>query len=127
MNDELEMARAVAPEDIQPGEYVTALHVVWECIPFPWDGSDGNSRPARILMLPENGSTPVQVLEVCLPLVLVKTPYGKRGLIDVRKYRLARVSEQFGRRVFEEIEAQQQAENKNAEKAGPGNEEKETQ
>jgi hypothetical protein len=123
MNDQIEMARAVAPEDIRPGEYVTVLHVVCECMPPPWERPDGSSRPARILLLPGNNSAPMEVLDVCLPLVLVKTARGKRRLVDVRRYRLARVPEPFGRRVFEEIEAQQKAEQKDDKKAESGKEE----
>ncbi len=110
MDREMEIARAVAPEDIRPGEYVSVLHVVCECMPPPWERADWNGRLSRVLLLPSGNPSPVQVVDVCIPYVLVKTARGKRRMIDVRKYRLARVSEEFGRRVFEEIEAEKQAE-----------------
>ena len=124
MDQELEMARPVAPEDIQPGEFVSVLHVVWECPPLPWDRPDGSGKPLRVLMLPRNDCAPMQVIDICLPQLLVKTAHGKRRLIDVRKYRLARVPEPFGRRVFEEIEAQRKAEKESEQKTEAGKEDK---
>ncbi len=115
MDNELEMAQSVAPEDLQPGDYINALHVIVEHYPLPWerDSLAHGPGPVRTLSLPD-GTLPARVVEVCLPFVLIKTPQGKHRTVDVRRYRLARVSERFGRSVFEQIEADKQA----AEKAG---------
>jgi hypothetical protein len=116
MNSEMETARAVAPEDIRPGEYVTALQEVCEMPSWLWGSENRDSQLVRFTHLPHGNSEPAHVVEVCLPFVLVKTARGKRRVIDVRKYRLARVPEAFGRRVFEEIEAQRQAEKEEKDK-----------
>ena len=115
MDREMEVARAVAPEDIRPGDYVSVLHVIAEMPSWLWDNDLRNTQMVRFAHLPRGQSAPAEVLDVCLPYLLVKTARGKRRLVDVRKYRLARVSEEFGRRVFEEAEAERQAEKKKSE------------
>ncbi len=104
--EDIQVVRRVAPEDIHSGDYLTALHAVTEIVPW-WDADTfgGCPAPIRVAHLPKNPVPPVQVLEVCLPLLLVRTPQGKHRLLDVRRYRLARVSERFGRRVFEQFAA----------------------
>ena len=110
MDNEMEMAQSVAPEDIQPGDYITALYVIVEHYPLPWerDPAAHGPGPVRTLSLPD-GTLPARVVEVCLPFVLIKTAPGKHRTIDVRRYRLARVSERFGRSVFEQIGADKRA------------------
>jgi hypothetical protein len=71
----------------------------------------------RTLRMPPRAAVPVQVTEVCLSLVLVKTARGKSRLLDVRRYRLARVSEQFGQRVFEQFAAQSRSKDGAGEKS----------
>ncbi len=107
------VARAVAPEDVRPGDYIIPLHVVNEYRPLPWQCDNAwQAQTVRRLELPATGAPPVHVLEVCLPLLLVRMPQGKHRLIDVRRFRLARVSEQFGQRVFERFAADKAAEQK---------------
>jgi len=116
MDTEIEIARAVAPEDIRPGEYVIALQEVCETPSWFWGKENHDNPLVRFTHLPHGNSEPAHVVEVCLPFVLVKTARGKRRVIDVRKYCLARIPEAFGRRVFEEIEAQRQAEKEEKDK-----------
>lgn len=106
MNDmsyvnESNIARNLAPEDIIPGIYVSVMHVVyqhvsWFCDPEPWKKGE----PATSLLLPDNGGRPLKVVEVCLPFVLVETAAGKHKTLDVRQYRLAKVSDRYGDAVF---------------------------
>jgi hypothetical protein len=107
MERESYISRTLAPEDIQPGTYVSVMYVVDEHVPDSCDRGESwrASSPLRYARLPWEGATPVRVVEVCLPFVLVKTARGKHRTLDVRRYRLARVSDHFGRRVFEQIEA----------------------
>jgi hypothetical protein len=104
--EDIQVVRRVAPEDIHSGDYLTALHIITEVVPW-WDADAYRNRlePIRCLRLPSGAPPPVRVLEVCLPLLLVQMPQGKHRLLDVRRYRLARVSERFGRRVFEQFAA----------------------
>jgi hypothetical protein len=108
MERETYIARLLAPEDIRPGTYVSVMYVVDEHMPDSWERGESwrASGPLRYVRLPWEGATPVRVVEVCLPFVLVKTARGKHRTLDVRRYRLGRVSDHFGRRVFEQIEAE---------------------
>jgi hypothetical protein len=104
MSTEVEMltARAVAPEDVRRGDYLTVLHQISELLPF-WQTHSWDGTVVRVQHLPSRAAVPVQVVDVCLPLILVRSPRGKAGLVDVRRYRLARVPESFGRCVFEQL------------------------
>lgn len=110
-DEEIQTARVLAPEDIRSGDYVAVLHVIREHRPAPWECPDAwQIAPIRRLELPHPAMVPVQVLEVCLPLLLVRTPQGKHRVVDVRRFRLARLAESFGQKVFERYAADQEAE-----------------
>ena len=67
----------LAPEDIQKGQYAVVLHAISEFL--QWRGLDEawqTPRVVRIQHLPFNCDRPVEVLEVCLPYVYVKTAKG---------------------------------------------------
>ena len=116
MNDmsyvnESNMARNLAPEDITHGIYVSVMHVVyqhvsWFCDPEPWKKGE----PAQSLLLPDNGGRPLMFVEVGLPFVLVETATGKHKTLDVRQYRLAKVSNRYGDAVFVREKAKRLAE-----------------
>ena len=101
-----EMSRSLPPEDIRVGQYVAVQHVVHECTPC-FCNSDPQWRPLRImrtLELPwKGGGVPMRVVEVCLPFVLVQRPNGRHRTLDVRRYRLARVSNRYGQEVFKRV------------------------
>jgi hypothetical protein len=105
MVNKLNMARAVAPEDIRPGCYVTILKKVDEWVRWTdcisgesWKGSAPSV--ARVLITPDEEPSVMKVEEICLPLIFVRTSKMRCRLIDVRTVRLAAVSESFGRKVF---------------------------
>ncbi len=66
---EISTAQSVAAEDIRPGDYLTALQIISEHFPIFCE----TPRLMRTSTLPGRAATPVQVVEVCLPLVLVRT------------------------------------------------------
>ena len=109
------ISRALAPEDVRPGDYIAPLQVVVEHTRLPWECSSASpaNELVRTLQLP-GGTTPVLVLAVCLPFVLVQTAKGKHCTLDVRRYRLARVAETFGQRVFAQFAAERSADEKQA-------------
>lgn len=99
---QVDAVRVIAPEDIRPEMYLAVLHVVGEHLPF-FNASDVALRtlsPLRLHWLPWGNNTPMKVVDVCLPFVLVKQPDGKHRTLDVRRYRFARLSDRFGRRAF---------------------------
>jgi hypothetical protein len=92
------LAKALAPEEIRPGDFVAVLHVVYELPSFLWcvDASTlPVHEPVRLQLVPERGGTPLEVKAVCLPFVLVRLPAGQEQTIDVRQHRLARLDRTF--------------------------------
>ena len=105
--DNTNLSKELAPEDVDRGQFVCVLYIIDETIPFC---SDGNSpwrraEPMRYRLLPWRGVRPMRVIDVCLPYVLVKRADGYHQTLDVRQHRLARVSERFGRLAFKRAKA----------------------
>jgi hypothetical protein len=99
---DIALAKALAPEEIRPGDYVAPLFMVVE---WPsWYRDDcvlGESRePLQNAMLPPCEPTPLKVVAVCLPLVLARSPTGEEGTLDIRRFRLARLERRFARRAW---------------------------
>jgi len=93
-----------APEDLRPGEYISVLQVLHEeCSLFSTDERFWERRePRRMYYLPGT-IKPLRIVSVCLPYVLVEKPGGQHKTLDARRYRLARLTEQFGRAAFEKM------------------------
>lgn len=92
------LAKTLAPEEIQRGDFVTQLSVTCELPSFLWDADAATmprDEPVRIRFVPECGGVPLKVRSVCLPFVLVKLPNGERQSLDVRKCRLARLDRAY--------------------------------
>lgn len=123
MNDDRDntLARAIAPEDIRVGDFVAVLNridevfpigAMFECSPLT---SPRTLEMLRVQRVPTDECVPLKVEAVCLPWVLVKAPlpaaltiytWQERRhntllrTIDVRRCRLARLSDDYGRRVY---------------------------
>jgi hypothetical protein len=98
-----DLSRALAPAEIRAGDYVAVLHIVGEHLPLCWGEEPWKpAAPVRMLWLP-TGNDPLRVQEVCLPFLLVRDADGKSKTLDVRRYRLARLSERFGRKAFKRL------------------------
>ncbi len=99
-----QLARALAPEDVRRGQYVSMLYMVDEAVPFFAEPESWRSpTPLRYLLLPCGGMTPMRVLDVCLPFVFVRGAWGGHATLDVRQHKLARVSRRFGRLAFKRL------------------------
>jgi hypothetical protein len=98
---EATLAKALAPEDIRPGDYVTPLSVVAEVPSFYW-WADAWSLPAdqpvRIRFTAPSDGVPLKVKSVCLPFVLMKQASGERITLDLRKWRVARLDRDYAPR-----------------------------
>lgn len=111
IESENSLARALPPEDVRTGQYVSVLHVVDEYLPLFCDVSTMRGlRPLQMLLLPSCGGTPLKVVEVCLPFVLFERPDGKHRTLDVRRYRLERVSKRYGEETFKRVKADEEKE-----------------
>ena len=98
--DASSLAKALAPEEIRRGDFVTPLYVVSEWPSWYWDDDDAlhpRDELVRIRSVPCDEATPLEVIDVCLPFVLVDTPQGEGKTLDVRRVRLARLDRRFAR------------------------------
>lgn len=94
------LAKALAPEEIRPGDYVTLLDEIAELPSFFWCADAATlpyDEPVRIRFRPQGGGVPLKVQSVCLPFVLVKHPRGEWRTLDVRTCRLARLHRSYAR------------------------------
>ena len=102
----MQLSRVLAPEDIRAGQYISVLHVIYEFLPSGCfdDAAWRPLEPLRVRCLPE-AVTPMRVVAVCLPYVLVRSARGRHGTIDVRRFVLSRVPKRYGRQVFKRLRA----------------------
>ena len=104
------LAKALAPDDIRPDQYVAVLHVIREFAPCAdyTDYAETSWRPiepVRIRLTPRYTAHPMKVIDVCLPYVLVKEADGDIWTLDTRRHQLARVTGRFGRTAAERVRA----------------------
>lgn len=90
------LARQLAPEDIQSGQFVVVLneqhqYACGRCTP----DNTPEYVVIEVLLRPDRTRMPRIVLSMSLPFVLVENFAGKKELLDVRKTRLALVSDEF--------------------------------
>ncbi len=108
------LARTLAAEDIRQGDVVAVLDAIHEYPSFLWH-ADANMFPPQELVCvrqrDRRAGRPLKVQAVCLPFVLVKTPNGRHKTLDVRQYRLVRLSDGYARKAWKHLRT---ARNKNA-------------
>jgi hypothetical protein len=100
---EATLAKALAPEDIRPGDFVTPLFMIAEVPSYWWWGESWNlphDQPVRIRFTSNCDGMPLRVKSVCLPFVLAKTPAGEQGTLDLRKCQLARLDQSHAKRAW---------------------------
>ena len=98
---EATLAKALAPEDVRPGDFVTPLFVITEMPSFWWNGGCWNlphDQPVRIRLTYNCDGMPMRVKSVCLPFVLAKSPAGEQNTIDLRKCQIARLDQGYAKR-----------------------------
>lgn len=94
------LAKALAPEEIRCGDFVTPLFVVSEWPSWFWCDDDAlhpRDELVRIRSTPCDEAAPLEVIGVCLPFVLVETPQREGRTLDIRRVRLARLDRKFAR------------------------------
>jgi hypothetical protein len=97
------LAKALAPEDIRPGDFVTPLFTITEMPSFWWSGEAWNlphDQPVRIRLTHNCDGMPMRVKSVCLPFVLMKRPSGGQSTIDLRKCQIARLDKVYAKRAW---------------------------
>lgn len=112
MDQHTSIAHRVAPEDLRRGMYVAVLSITHELLPLFCESAwlFERSEPCRMAFWPDAEETgPVKIIAVCLPFVLVKEAQGRVRTMDVRRHRLAVVTEEFGRTCFKRVRAVREA------------------
>ncbi len=97
------LAKVLAPEDIRPRDLVALLFVITEVPSFCWNGGSWNlphDQAVRIRLMHECDGMPLRVKSICLPFVLVKTPSGDQNTIDLRKYQVARLHQNYAKQAW---------------------------
>lgn len=113
------LAKALAPEEIRRGDFVTPLYVVSEWPSWYWDDDDTlhpRDELVRIRSTPCDEATPLEVIGVCLPFVLVETPQRDGKTLDVRRVRLARLDRTFAKRTRRALRQREKRERTRAKK-----------
>ena len=108
MTATLTASRKTAAEDIQLGDYVALLRVVWQVPSFLWreDCSLVADEPVHIPMFPEDNGRPLLVKHVCLPFIFVEAPDGSFETLDVRRCEVTRLDPEFGKAVSADLKAE---------------------
>lgn len=99
----LTLAKALAPEEIRVGDYVTPLHFVAEVPSYYWLSECWSlpaDQPVRIRFTCSSDGAPLKVKAICLPFVLVKGPTGSQTSLDLRNCQLARLDNRYARRTW---------------------------
>ncbi|MGE3180441.1 MAG: hypothetical protein AB7N71_02345 [Phycisphaerae bacterium] len=108
MNTPTRIAKTLAPEDLQPGQYITVLHETRQIAPF---GAIFADQPVVTTLEPLTLTTwpcdaeILRVIEVCLPLVLVRTYKNEHRMLDVRAVQLARLRKSFAKAAIQRLRA----------------------
>ena len=94
------LAKRLAPEDVQVGDFVTVLHFVAEVPSFMWCLDTTLNRReelVRLRFVPFEEGMPLRVVSACLPFVLVGDPDGRHRTLDLRRHQLARLDDSYAR------------------------------
>jgi len=97
------LASCLAPEDITKGDYVAVLSQTQEFPSFLWccDTAIRQAEdPVRINLESVADGSPLRVMAICLPFVLVREPSRNCRTIDVRMTRLARLDRGYAKAVI---------------------------
>lgn len=107
METQTQISKWLSPEDINIGDYITVTHMTYELIVLgceqPWND---RIEPKPVTILHHEAGKPLKVIELCLPFVLVKDAKGQHAPLDLRRCRIARLTERYGKKMFKCAKAQ---------------------
>ena len=91
------VAKSVAPEDLQVGDYVAFLSLTYQYPSFLWYcGLEASEDIVRLTFLPtENAGKPYKIKAICLPFIVVRSSSNKTDTIDVRQCQLAKLDARY--------------------------------
>lgn len=100
------LAACVAPEDLNFGDYVAALNVVYQFPSYMWCCDSAPVEPHEPVMVQfraPGAGTPLKIKAICLPFVFVKCPNGTVQTLDVRQIQLVRLNSEYASTVWKEM------------------------
>ena len=100
-----DLAKSLAAEDIRRGDVVAILDMVYEYPSFLWNREPhmlAPQEPVRVRLCDQCAGKPLKVKAICLPYVLVKRPNGRYSTLDMRRYRLVRLSDGYARMAWKQ-------------------------
>lgn len=100
------LAKVLAPEDVRVGDYVAVLDEIYEFPAIAWLSDPPLSNQDEVIQVrlrPREATSPLCVVDACLPYVFVKSPRGKPKTLDLRSCRLARLDRHYAKRVWKEL------------------------
>lgn len=89
--------RQIAPDDIKIGDYVAITHEYVQYIDSYASEASGQLTLQRVSEIYESDDvgTPLLVMRVCLPFVLVGKPDKKYATIDIRRFKIVKLDDQY--------------------------------
>lgn len=93
-------SRAVAPEDLRVGDYVTVTHQTYQFVAFAPFRPDNALQSHTIRLIPDEAGECYRVAAVCLPFILTRSAGGGHPTLDVRQMTLRRLDKRFGKAAF---------------------------
>ena len=97
------LARSVAGEDLQTGEFISVLSVISEMPSFMWDSCDLSLRPEELIRLkyiPERAGHPLKIIGICLPFVYVRSSNKAVEILDLRLTQVVRLDRHCAKEIW---------------------------
>ncbi len=94
--------RVLAADDVSVGDYLVVMNVTLQIPSFYWSLDyqvSSRTELVHLSYMPGDCGSPLEVIAVCLPFLLVETFDGTRQTKDLRQCRVARVSPEFASKV----------------------------
>jgi hypothetical protein len=104
---QMTLAKLLAAEDVQRGDFVAVLNEIHEYPSFLWmslaEEPSSPHDPVRVQWRSFDNGTPLKVVDLCLPFVFVKRPKGHHETLDIRACQLVRLDSHYGKRVWKAL------------------------
>jgi len=100
------LAATIAPEDMNCGDYIAMLNVVYQYPSFLWccdSSSVEPDEPVQVQFRAPGAGTPLKIKAICLPFVCVKSPKGGTQTLDVRQYQFVRLAPEYAKAVWKDL------------------------
>lgn len=100
-----QLSAVVAPEDLNCGDFVAALNVVYQFPSFMWDcdSTVPPDEPVNVQFRAPNAGMPLKIKAICLPFIFVKLPNRTTQTMDIRQTQFVRLQTEYAEHVWNEL------------------------